>query len=142
MGALSVLMTVGCSQSFKPRSALPRKRLAEEALGRGRVARRRKVELDGVAVLVHGPIQVGPLAPDLHVGLVHPPTGRAWHAPTASVAASPSRAHTSGPSGRWCCGQPRRPARPASAPGRGSSPRRSNTNGRPTTRSRPRSGAP
>ena len=55
--------------------------LAEEALGRCRVARRREVEVDRVPVLIDGPVQIGPLAADLHVGLVDAPAGRAWPAP-------------------------------------------------------------
>ena len=46
---------------------------------------RSQQEVDGVPGLVDGPIQIRPLAPDPHVGLVHPPT-----------AAHPTLAHAKG----------------------------------------------
>src|SRR5271165_4126790 len=56
-------------------------RLAEKALRRRRVARRGEGEVDGVPMLVDGPVEIGPLAADLHVGLVDAPAGRARPAP-------------------------------------------------------------
>src|SRR5208337_2679003 len=56
-------------------------RLAEKALRRRRVARRGEVEVYGVPMLVDGPVEIGPLAADLHVGLVDAPAGRARPAP-------------------------------------------------------------
>ena len=47
-------------------------RLAEEALGGLEVALRREQEVDGRAVLVDGPVQIPPLAPDLDVRFVDP----------------------------------------------------------------------
>ena len=46
--------------------------LAEEALGGIEVALRREQEVDRRAVLVDGPVQIPPLAPDLDVCLVDP----------------------------------------------------------------------
>src|SRR5215218_6464210 len=47
-------------------------RLAEEALGGLQVALGREEEVDRRAVLVDGPVQVAPLAPDLDVCFVDP----------------------------------------------------------------------
>src|SRR5271165_1265039 len=56
-------------------------RLAEKALRRRRAAGRGEVEVDSVPMLVDGPVEIGPLAADLHVGLVDAPAGRARPAP-------------------------------------------------------------
>lgn len=56
-------------------------RLAKEALGSRRVARRREVEVDGIPVLVEGPVEVGPLTSDLYVSLIDAPARRTRPAP-------------------------------------------------------------
>src|SRR5215471_16539672 len=48
-------------------------RLAKKALGRIHIALSAQEEIDGPAGLIHGPIQVHPTAPNLYIGLVHPP---------------------------------------------------------------------
>src|SRR6516162_5696892 len=68
-------MTSGCSQSFSPLRALARKRFAAI------VPRRGEIEIDRVAQLVDGSVEIRPLAADLHVSLVDPPAPRARPAP-------------------------------------------------------------
>ena len=51
-------------------------RLAQEVLRRCRIACRREIEVDRVPMLVDGPVKLGPLAPDLHGGLIDAPAGR------------------------------------------------------------------
>ena len=46
--------------------------------GLQRGSRGAQQEVDGVAVAVDRPVQALPLAVDLHVGLVHPPTQADW----------------------------------------------------------------
>src|SRR6516165_5423669 len=53
--------------------ALVLHRIAEKGLGSGHVAISAQEEIDSPAGLIHGPIQVDPTAPNLYMGLVHPP---------------------------------------------------------------------
>ncbi len=62
-------------------------RLGEEAFGSLRVTGGREVELDGDPVLVYGAVKVRPAALHTHVGLIHPPAGRARPAPLPPQAA-------------------------------------------------------
>ena len=48
-------------------------RIAEKDLGSGHIAIAAQEEIDGPAGPIHGPIQVGPTAPNLYIGLVHSP---------------------------------------------------------------------
>ena len=58
----------------------------EECPGCGVVWLGAQQEVNGVAVAVDRPLQLPPLAADLHVGLVHPPTQADWAlAPTRVV---------------------------------------------------------
>src|SRR5262245_65605246 len=48
-------------------------RLGEEALGRLLISLPREEKVNRLAALIHGPIEIMPLALDLDVRLVHPP---------------------------------------------------------------------
>src|SRR3954464_10785512 len=61
-------------------------RLAEKALGRLGIARRREIEVDRVPELVDGAVEVGPAAPDLYVCLVDAPARRTRPAPLPAQA--------------------------------------------------------
>src|SRR5215213_779156 len=61
-------------------------RLAEKALGRLGIARRREIKVDRVPELVDGAIEIGPPAPHLHVCLVDAPAHRARPAPLPAQA--------------------------------------------------------
>src|SRR3954464_15349023 len=61
-------------------------RLAEKALGRLGIARRREIEVDRVPELVDGAVEVSPPAPDLHVCLVDAPARRTRPAPLPAQA--------------------------------------------------------
>src|SRR5471032_2319552 len=48
-------------------------RFLEITLGSSQVTPSSQKKVDRVAFLVHGPVEVPPFAPDLHVGFLHPP---------------------------------------------------------------------
>jgi hypothetical protein len=60
------------------RDAMTADRLGQEPLGRSLVARLGQQEVDRLARLIHGTIEVIPLPVDFDVGLVHPPTEPHW----------------------------------------------------------------
>ena len=60
------------TNTVRSKEGLSRQHLAEEALGRVEVALGGQQEVDRIAVLVDGPVEVAPLTADLDVGLINP----------------------------------------------------------------------